>query len=227
MVMSKYVLYGGKFTRALITEMVLLEAGLDYELREIDIIGQQHLSGEYTNINPAALVPSLVTPSGEILYETPAINLYLAEHHAVEHLAPLVGDPDRGPFLSALFFITDELEPVFKRYFYPHRYVCREQDVQRMQADSLAWSMRLLGVINQRLEQRGPFCLGARFSLVDLTLAYWMGYLSRRYSMDDIPAVMEGYEKVLERKPIREKFNQLDAMRAEYEVMLTAGKGVK
>ena len=90
--MSKYVLYGGKLTRALITEMVMLEAGLEYELREIDIINQQHRSDEYTRINPAALVPSLVTPDGEVLYETPAINLYLAEHHGIEHLAPLVRD---------------------------------------------------------------------------------------------------------------------------------------
>jgi glutathione S-transferase len=225
--MSKYVLYGGKFTRALITEMVLLEAGLEYELREIDIIGQQQLSEEYTDINPAALVPSLVTPDGDVLYETPAINLYLAEHHGIEHLAPFIGDPDRGPFLSALFFITDELEPVFKRYFYPHRYVCREQDVQQMQVDSLAWAMRLLGIINHRLEQRGPFCLGARYSLVDLTLAYWMGYFSSRYPMDAIPAVVDCYEQVLERKQIRQKFIQLDAMRAEYEGMQATGRGVK
>ena len=96
-----------------------------------------------------------------------------------------------------------------------------------MQIDSLAWAMRLLGVINHRLEQRGPFCLGARYSLVDLTLAYWMGYLLSRYPMDAIPAVMDCYEQVLERKQVRQKFTQLDAMRAEYAGTHAAGKGVR
>ena len=35
---SGYILYGGRFTRALMVEMVLAEGDINYELREIDIV---------------------------------------------------------------------------------------------------------------------------------------------------------------------------------------------
>jgi glutathione S-transferase len=211
----------------MITEMVMLEAGLDYELREIDILNQQHQTDEYTEINPAALVPSLITPAGNILYEAPAINLYLAEHHGVEHLAPLTGDPDRGPFLSALFFITDELEPVLKRYYYPHRYVLHEEDANKMQEQSLSWAIRLLGIINKRLEQCGPYSLGQRYSLADLTLAFWMVDMSGKCPSDEIPAVIDCYQRVSKRPSIRHKFEELKSILSEYAVSKKQGKGVR
>ena len=83
-----YVLYGGRFTRALIVEMVMAEGGIPYELRSVDIVAHEHREPAYLAVNPAGWVPALVTPAGETLYETPAINLYLAEHHRLTHLAP-------------------------------------------------------------------------------------------------------------------------------------------
>ena len=36
-----YILYGGKFTRAQMVQMVLAEGGIEYELREIDILSHE------------------------------------------------------------------------------------------------------------------------------------------------------------------------------------------
>ena len=77
--MSKHILYGNRYARSLITEAVLIEGGIDYQLREIDISGNEHTSSEYLKINPTGLVPTLVTPEGEVLYECPAINLFLVD----------------------------------------------------------------------------------------------------------------------------------------------------
>ena len=114
-----YILYGGHFTRALITEMVMAEGGIPYELRNVDIVAQEHRRPEYLAINPAGWVPALVTPEGATLYETPAINLYLAERHGLTHLAPAPGDPDRGIFLSGLFSVTGDLEADPEALFLP------------------------------------------------------------------------------------------------------------
>ena len=67
-----YILYGGRFTRTLIVEMVMAEGDIAYELREIDIFKQQHRSPEFLAINPAGWVPAMITPEGETLHETPA-----------------------------------------------------------------------------------------------------------------------------------------------------------
>ena len=214
--MSGYILYGGRFTRAMICEMVFAELGIDYELREVDMTTREHRSESYLAVNPAALIPSLVTPEGQILYETPAISLYLAEKHGDGDLAPLPDDPDRGIFLSALFFITDELEPVFKRYFYPQRYVADQKDIEQMKQDSLTWAGRLLSIIEQRLED-GTFSVGNRFTIVDITLAYWMEYFSRLIPMADLPRVMEVYRRTERREKLIPCFTRLGQMRVDYE----------
>ena len=131
------VLYGDPFTRALIVEMVMAEGDIAYELRVVDIVNQEHRSPEFLAINPAGWVLVMITTEGQALYETPAINLYLAEHHGLTHLAPRVDEPERGSLLSGLFYLTDDLEPVMKRYFYPHRYVLRPEDAPTMKARSL------------------------------------------------------------------------------------------
>ena len=215
--MSGYILYGGRFTRAMICEMVFAELGVDYELKEVDMTTREHRSESYLAVNPASLIPSLVTPEGQTLYETPAISLYLAEKHGDGILAPLPGDPDRGVFLSALFFITDELEPVFKRYFYPQRYVADQNDIERMKRDSLAWAERLLNVIEQRLEA-GHFSVGNRFTVVDITLAYWMEYFSRLIPMDNLPRIMDVYQRTERREKLIPCFIRLGEMRTDYEM---------
>ena len=110
-----YVLYGGPLTRAAVVEMMMLEAGLPFELRKLNIPRGDHLTPEYKALNPAGLIPTLLTPDGDALYETPAIILHLAEQHGIRELAPGLAEPERGAFLSALFFIAGELHPHLKR----------------------------------------------------------------------------------------------------------------
>ena len=117
-----YTLYGGKYTRSGLVEQVLTECEVEFEQCEIDTAKGEQRSAEFLKINPAGWVPALATAEGAVLYETPAINLYLAEKHLPGELVPIGDDPDRGPFLSALFYITGMLEPALKRYWFPDRY---------------------------------------------------------------------------------------------------------
>ena len=215
--MSRYVLYGGPITRAIICEMVLIRAGLDHELREIDLSSQEHREPRYKTIKPAGLVPSLITPDGQVLHETPAINLYLSERHRIEALAPAVHDRDRGNSPGGLCFISGELEPAFRRFCYPHRYIMRPEDEEDMRRHSFQWIMHLLDTVDLRLQQGGPFCLGNRFSLVDLTLAYWIGPTAGKRELSAAPAVIECCERVMQMEPFTDKFNELLNLFGQYE----------
>ena len=221
-----YILYGGRFTRALIVEMVMAEGGIDYELRQIDIVEQEHCTPEFLSINPAGKVPAMATPEGDILHETPAINLYLADRHRLTELAPQPSEAERGAFLSGLFYITDEVEPTMKRYFYPHRFVPRPEDAPAMQAQSLTMALECLSVIDRRLHDGGPYHLGQRFSLVDLTLSYWLSYLEPMGALDPYAALKRCLQLVVARPKLRAKFEEIQTMRAEYAQMLARGKGV-
>ena len=225
--MSPYILYGGRFTRALIVEMVMAEGEIAYQLREVDIVEQEHRAPAFLAINPAGRVPALITPEGAILYETHAINLYLAERHGLTQLAPGPGEPERGLFLSGLFHLTDELEPVMKAYFYPHRTALRTEDSPAMKRRSLEIALERLGVIDRRLRDGGPYHLGERYSLVDLTMTYWTAYLDHGGALEPYPAVRRCAELVIARPKLRGRFAELRAMRADYAGMQARGAGVE
>ena len=220
-----YILYGGPFTRALIVEMVMAEGDIAYELREIDIARDEHRTSDYLAINPAGWVPALITPDGETLYETPAISLYLSEHHGLTQLAPRTDEPERGMFLSGLFYITDDLEPVMKRYFYPHRFVLRPEDTAAMKQHSLDIALDRLSVIDQRLSHGGPFHLGERFSLVDLIMTYWACYLEPAELLEPYRAVKHCMALVMDRPKLRAGFDALWAGKQEFAQLKARGGG--
>jgi len=222
-----YILYGGRYTRAIIVEMVLAEGEIPYELRNVDIVAHEHRRPEYLAINPAGWVPALVTPEGDTLYETPAINLYLAERHGLTHLAPTADDPDRGLFLSGLFSVAGDLEPILKRCFYPHRYVMRDEDTAAMEEKSLAEALERLQVMEGRLRARGPYHLGERFSLVDLTLCLWTALLRDDGRLEAMPALRACLDLVTARPALRPIFAKQREWGQEYAAMQARGEGVR
>ncbi len=222
-----YILYGGPHTRAILVEMVLAEGDIPYELRVVDTVKQEHRTPAYLAINPAGWVPALITPEGETLVETPAINLALAERHGLTQLAPRIDEPARAQFLSGLFYLTDELEPAMKRYFYPHRYVLRPEDGPAMKAKALAVALDRFAVIDRHLDKAGPYHLGAHYSLVDLTLAHWATTLEASELLDPYPALRRCMDLVTERPKIRDKFATLKIWRDDYVRMQARGAGVE
>jgi glutathione S-transferase len=56
------------------------------------------------------LVPVLITPDGDALYEVAALMVYLADRHQLTELAPAVTDPRRGVFLSTVFYIAGDIQ---------------------------------------------------------------------------------------------------------------------
>lgn len=184
-----YVLWGGGPSRSMMVEMVLAEAGASYELREVNVLEGEHRAPAFLAVNPYGWAPALTTPEGETIVETPAINLCLCERHGLD-LAPSPGHPDRAAFLSAWLNVTGEIEPTLKRVFFAHRYAAGAEDVPRTRA--LAWEMladRLAPIDRRLADAAGPFFLGERFSLADLTLAYWMPYAERQGVLAGFPSV--------------------------------------
>jgi glutathione S-transferase len=221
-----YVLYGGPFTRGLLVEMVLAEGDIAYERRTVDTLKGEHRSAAYLAVNPAGLVPALVTPEGEILVETPAIDLYLAERHDLVQLAPRAEEPERGRFLSGLFYLSGELEPRLKRYYYPHRFALRAEDGPAVQEHALQGVLDRLAVIERQLRDRGPYHLGERFSLVDLTLAFWTVLLDREDRLAPYAAIRRCTTMVTDRSKLRGKFDELAAMREDYARLEACGAAV-
>lgn len=214
-----YILYGGKFTRAVGPQMVLEEAGLPYEVRSIDIVAGEHRDPGFLSINPAGFVPALVTPEGAVLHEAAAIMLYLADRHHMRDLVPGVDTPERGIFYSKYFFLTNDIQPAMKRFYYPERYSSDPADAPRIRAQAFDMSLERWSVVERHLATEGPYHLGKQISLVDLYMAVWVAYGTEKpYNLlDDYPAIRRCYLAVRERPHIKPLLMEIEAIIGEFE----------
>jgi glutathione S-transferase len=103
-------LYYNPRSRAAIAKWMLDECGVDYEIVPIDFKKRQHKAPEFLKINPAGKLPALVDGDSRI-FEGAAICLYLGDKFPQARLAPQIGSPERGRYLSLMVYSTSQLEP--------------------------------------------------------------------------------------------------------------------
>lgn len=89
---------------------------------------------DYLDLNPSGRVPTLITPTGEVLTESAAISLTLAEGAPAAGLAPLPGASDRAAFLSRLIFLTNTVQVAILRARYPQRFASTENGREDVRA---------------------------------------------------------------------------------------------
>ena len=204
-----YTLYHQDGTRSGAALLVLEEGGLEYDLRHVDITVDEHRSEEFLAVNPRGLIPTLVTDSGEIICETAAIMMYLADRHRLAELAPLPDEAGRGVLHDWLFYHVGEVQEAGKRNAYANRYSTDLADVPRIRAKAADTLLRRWRIVDRHLADNGPYHLGARFSLVDLYLsitAAWLQMGNERVGgpdtdlrLENLPAVERCYELVAAR----------------------------
>jgi len=93
-----------------IAKWMLDECGVAYEIVPIDVKKREHKTPEFLQINPAGKLPALVDGDSRI-FENTAICLYLGDKFPEAKLAPKIGAPERGRYLSLMVYSTSQLEP--------------------------------------------------------------------------------------------------------------------
>ena len=104
------VLYHHPFSRAANVVWMLEEVGVDYEIRNVDIMKGAHKAPDLVSLNPMGKLPTL-TDGDTVVTESAAIALYLADRYAYGRLAPPVDDPRRGSYLRWSLFAPSVIEP--------------------------------------------------------------------------------------------------------------------
>ena len=191
----------------MMTEMVFAEGGIPYELREIDILKGEHRAPDFLAINPFGWVPALKTLEGDMITELPAINLWLCERHGLS-LLPEPKTADRARFLSVFHNIIGEVEPTLKRVFFAHRYVLAKDQAAAMRDHARTMLLERIKPLEHMLATDGPYFLGARFSLADLTFFYWMPYLDDWGDLAGFPACIKALEHARARPALKPIFGR-------------------
>lgn len=170
-----YKLYWAENTGAMAPQMLLEEIGAEYERLVIDIDAGEQRDAGFLALNPRGQVPALVLPDGEIMTESGAIVIHLADRHADAGLLPEPGSSARARVLRWLFYAVANLYEADLRVYYADEYVtdpaCAESVLTQARRDlDRRWDL-----LESQLGD-GPFFLGDRFSLLDpylLMIAYW------------------------------------------------------
>jgi GST-like protein len=77
--MSKYVLIGSEGCGSVIIELAMLKAGAEFELEEIPYLEPGPDRDRLLELNPLGQVPTLIMPDGDVMTESAAIILHLAD----------------------------------------------------------------------------------------------------------------------------------------------------
>jgi len=141
------------------------------------------------NPHPHGKVPA-ISDDGVVVFESPAIALYLTDKFPQKRLGPLAGDADRGAYLSWLAYYTGVLEPSFMSKF-------MNVEVPRGTAGWVAVEEALPAVL-QRLT-RGPYLLGERFSAADVLYGTTFAMFGQSAVLPKSPVIDEYVQRVVSR----------------------------
>lgn len=138
---------------------LLEELGVPYELKQVSIRGRDGSGAlDPANPHPHGKVPA-ISDDGVVVFESPAIALYLTDKFPERRLGPQVGDSARGPYLSWLCYYSAVLEPAFVSKF-------MKSEVPRGTAGWVAVEEVIPAVLAQLA--RGPYLLGEQFCAADV-----------------------------------------------------------
>ena len=116
---ASYKLYGIPYLGSMAIELLMEEAGIKYDI--VFPTPEERNSEEFKKISPRGLVPVLITPSGQSIFEGPAIINFLLETHDTNLIAP-IGHPDRAVCFQWLSFLSTALLNANNRFFFSERY---------------------------------------------------------------------------------------------------------
>lgn len=158
-----------------LVEAQLAQYGLHFQLVESgDLFQDAAARGKLAALNPLAQIPTLIMESGEILTESAAITLYLADMTGSDALVPRPDSPERSSFLRWLVFIVTNIYPTYTYADDPSRFVTEESARKPFFKAVNAYAERLYGHLEDAA--RGPWFLGDRMSALDIyigVITHW------------------------------------------------------
>ena len=167
--------------------IMLEETGLAYEPHLVSFDSNDQLSAEFLSLNPNNKIPAILDPNGPhgaplALFESGAILLYLAEKTG--QLLPQ--DPAlRYQAIQWLMWQMGGIGPMFGQLGFFHKFAGRDYEDKRPRDRYVAESTRLLGVLDQHLQDR-DWMLGDDYSIADIAIFPWVRNLVGFYEAGDL-----------------------------------------
>ena len=200
-----YKLYGSLGAASLAPHCVLEASGESYEFITVDISDEVKRDPEYLKLNPHGRVPTLVM-GGEVMMESAAISMYLADKHPEANLSPALDDPQRWEYLQWMTYLTNTLQETMLLKRYSSGYTT-DTDTSAVSDSATSRLNQILQVLEVGLEKHGgPFLLGNNLSTADIYLNMVLGWDpdigAGAREVNDWPNVSKSYDALFSREDV-------------------------
>jgi len=172
--------------------IMLEETRLPYEPHLVRFDTQDQLSPEFLSLNPNNKIPAIIDPHGPggrplALFESGAILIYLADKTG-QFMAK---DPaTRYETMQWLMFQMDGIGPMFGQVGFFNKFAGKDYEDKRPRDRYVAESRRLLGVLEQRLDDR-EWIMSSGYSIADMATFPWVRNLIGFYEAGDLVGIQD------------------------------------
>ncbi|MGE0151302.1 MAG: glutathione transferase GstA [Reyranellaceae bacterium] len=177
--------------------IVLREAGLKFDLEQVDLKAKKTKSGEdFWKVNAKGYVPALKLDDGTTITEGPAIVQYVADRTPGSKLAPAAGTLERVRLQEWLNFISTELHKGFSPLFAPDTPDAYKPIVTDRLVKRFTW-------VDSQLAGR-QYLLGDDFTVADaylFTICQWASFM--KLPLDTLGNLKAWRERVAARPAVK------------------------
>jgi len=183
-----FTLYGDLGSGAFSAEAALAEAGAPYNFELVSLEKGEQKQPAFLAINPSGKMPALRLPEGEIITESAAILLTLADHFPQARLLPPQASNDRALAYRWLAFMAGEIYPIVEIVDYPERFMPPGGDAKALRTIARDRIRERIAIIERMI--KGPFLLAGGFSILDIYAAMFTRWsLEPDWKLAHIPNV--------------------------------------
>ncbi|HVZ68290.1 MAG TPA: glutathione S-transferase family protein [Rhizomicrobium sp.] len=196
-----YVLFGDKASGAFAVECALAEADAAYTFVTISLDRNEQRSEEFRAINPSGKIPALKLPSGEIVTESSALLLTVADRHPDAKLLPPGASAARADAYRWIAYMASEIYPMVEIVDYPERFTPGGADKETVRDKARERIRERFLAIEKAIA--GPWLLATGFSAADIYTAMFSRWsVGREWRESNLPKVNALAKSVSERPKI-------------------------
>ena len=173
---DEYVVYGAAGTGSVPVEATLTLLGLPY--RVVEAYGDDPT---LFAANPMRQVPALILPNGELMTESAAILIWLADSHPEARMAPTMAAHARPAFLRWMAFVSAAIYALYWIRDDPTR-IIDDAELGKIAKARIADRFMACWTIMEAQTDPGRYILGDDLSVLDLYVAVvsrWAGGRAR------------------------------------------------
>jgi GST-like protein len=177
-----YTIFGELKSGAFSAEAALAEAGAPYKFHPVSLEKNEQRAPEFLIINPSGKIPALRLPEGEVITESAAILLTVADRFPNAQLLPPPTSAARAQTYRWLAFMASEIYPMVEVSDYPERFAPEGAEAERLRQKARERIRERLLIVERFAAV--PWFLVSGFSILDIYASMftrWGGSIGREW----------------------------------------------